>query len=98
MANFQAAAAEAMKNAVQGMQGTIPGLNIQALSSTGGNYNDTITALAMQQAAAQAAGQQLNFQAANPFMNPMMAAAAWQQQNAAPAAPPQQQPQPPAQS
>jgi bZIP transcription factor len=58
MANFQQAAAVAMQQAVQGMQ-QIPGISVSALSAAtpaGANssqaYNDTMTALAMQQAAA----------------------------------------------
>mmetsp|Transcript_43456 Transcript_43456/g.125616 ORF Transcript_43456/g.125616 Transcript_43456/m.125616 type:complete len:310 (-) Transcript_43456:87-1016(-) len=80
MANFQQAAAAAMQAAVQGMQG-IPGLSVSALTAAPPNsanpqqaYNDTMTALAMQQAAA-AAGQPTFFQQ-NPFM-PIMA---WQGQ------------------
>jgi hypothetical protein len=78
MANFQQAAAAAMQQAVQGMQ-QIPGISVSALSATapsGTNssqaYNDTMTALAMQQAAATTAGHPgLAFQQAG-FM-PMMA-------------------------
>jgi hypothetical protein len=110
MANFQQAAAAAMQAAVQGMQG-IPGMamNTLAAAPAGANpqqaYNDTMTALAMQQAAAAAAGQQ--FFQGNPFMgHPMMA---WQnqqgqqqQQQAAagkqPAQAPAPQQQPPQQS
>jgi hypothetical protein len=62
MANFQQAAAAAMQVAVQGMKG-IPGVDMQILTSpasVAGNsqqaYNDTMTALAMQKAAAAAAG------------------------------------------
>ncbi len=67
MANFQQAAAAAMQAAVQGMKG-IPGATMQSLAApTSGSgavnsqqaYNDTMTALAMQQAAAAAAGQHL---------------------------------------
>ena len=58
MANFQQAAAAAMQAAVQGMQG-IPGVSIASLAPAGTNYADTMTAIAMQQAAAAAAvGQQ----------------------------------------
>jgi hypothetical protein len=82
MANFQQAAAAAMQQAVQGMG--IPGVSVQALSATapaGANsqqaYNDTMTALAMQQAAVAAAAGQQFFQQ-NPFMaHPMMT---WQGQ------------------
>jgi len=80
MANFQQAAAAAMQNAIQGMQG-IPGVNMNQLAATpvGANpqqaYTDTMTALAMQQAAA--AGQQFAIQPnAMHFMAPMLA---WQQ-------------------
>ena len=79
MANFQQAAAVAMQAAMQGMQ-SIPGVNMNQLAATpvGANaqqaYTDTMTALAMQQAAA-AAGQQLA-QSAFPFM---AQAVAWQQ-------------------
>lgn len=86
MANFQQAAAAAMQAAVQGMQ-SIPGLSLQALTATapaGANpqqaYNDTMTALAMQQAAAAAAAGQPFFQQ-NPFMAHSMMA--WQGQQAA---------------
>eukprot|EP00429_Kryptoperidinium_foliaceum_P075329 CAMPEP_0176221816 /NCGR_PEP_ID=MMETSP0121_2-20121125/19917_1 /TAXON_ID=160619 /ORGANISM="Kryptoperidinium foliaceum, Strain CCMP 1326" /LENGTH=316 /DNA_ID=CAMNT_0017561017 /DNA_START=81 /DNA_END=1031 /DNA_ORIENTATION=- len=96
MANFQQAAAAAMQAAVQGMQ-SIPGVSVQALTATapaGANsqqaYNDTMTALAMQQAAAAAVGQQYFQQ--NPFMAPMMA---WQgQQPAGQAQAPAPQPAP----
>ena len=59
MANFQQAAAAAMQVAVQGMKG-IPGVDVQNLTSAAdGNsqqaYNDTMTALAMQKAAAAVA-------------------------------------------
>lgn len=82
MANFQQAAAAAMQNAMQGMQG-IPGLNMSQLSAApaGANaqqaYTDTMTALAMQQAAAAAAasGQQFVMQPGVQFV-PVM----WQQQ------------------
>jgi hypothetical protein len=87
MANFQQAAAAAMQAAVQGMQG-IPGLSLSSLAAApaGANpqqaFNDTMTALAMQQAAAAAATGQQFFQ--NPYMaHPMMA---WQNQQAAAAA------------
>jgi bZIP transcription factor len=60
MANFQQAAAVAMQQAVQGMK-QIPGITVSALTATapsGANpsqaFNDTMTALAMQQAAAAA--------------------------------------------
>lgn len=64
MANFQQAAAAAMQVAVQGMQGISPGTTLTSLtqaSATTGSasaqqaYNDTMTALAMQQAAIAAA-------------------------------------------
>lgn len=91
MANFQQAAAQAMQTAMQGMQG-IPGFNMSALSAqpAGANpqqaYTDTMTAIAMQQAAAAAAaGQQVGFFPGAGFM-PMMA---W-----APQAPPATVPQP----
>jgi len=80
MANFQQAAAAAMQNAMQGMQG-IPGLNMSQLSAApaGANaqqaYTDTMTALAMQQAAAAASGQQFVMQPGVQFV-PVM----WQQQ------------------
>lgn len=90
MANFQQAAAVAMQTAAQGMQGN-PGFNATSLagatpagSSSNAQqvFNDTMTAIAMQQAAVAAvAGQQL-FQN-NPFMAPMIA---WQNQQAALAA------------
>lgn len=57
MANFQQAAAAAMQAAMAGMQG-IPGVNLTSMTAThtGANaqqaYTDTMTALAMQQAAA----------------------------------------------
>ena len=80
MANFQQAAAAAMQNAMQGMS-SIPGLNMSALAATpvGANaqqaYTDTMTALAMQQAAAAAAAMQTP--GMTPFMaNPML----WGQQ------------------
>jgi hypothetical protein len=65
MANFQQAAAAAMQAAMHGMQG-IPGVNLNQLSATpaGANaqqaYTDTMTALAMQQAAAAAGHQFLS--------------------------------------
>jgi len=64
MANFQQAAAAAMQAAVQGMQqGSIPGVSLNSLAQTAPTngssaqqaYNDTMTALAMQQAAVAAA-------------------------------------------
>jgi hypothetical protein len=83
MANFQQAAAAAMQAAIQGMQG-IPGVNMNQLAATpvGANpqqaYTDTMTALAMQQAAAAAAAGNPQFGMHNPFMaHPMLA---WQQQ------------------
>jgi hypothetical protein len=84
MANFQQAAAAAMQAAIQGMQGN-PGVNMNQLAATpvGANpqqaYTDTMTALAMQQAAAAAAaGQQFTMQPGMQFMaHPMIA---WQQQ------------------
>jgi hypothetical protein len=84
MANFQQAAAAAMQAAIQGMQGN-PGVNMNQLAATpvGANpqqaYTDTMTALAMQQAAAAAAaGQQFVMQPGMQFMaHPMIA---WQQQ------------------
>lgn len=93
MANFQQAAAAAMQNAMQGMA-SIPGLNMSALAATpvGANaqqaYTDTMTALAMQQAAAAAAaGQQFAMQAA-PGMTPFMAnTMLWGQQAQQPAVP-----------
>jgi hypothetical protein len=60
MSNFQQAAAAAMQAAMQGMQ-SIPGINIGHLTASpaGANaqqaYTDTMTALAMQQAAMAAA-------------------------------------------
>lgn len=75
MANFQQAAAAAMQAAVQGMKG-IPGVSMQALAAPAVGvgttaYNDTMTALAMQKAAAAAAaagsvGQLPYFQQAQP--------------------------------
>ena len=62
MANFQQAAAAAMQAAIQGMHGlggmaslaaTVPGVNAAQ------SFTDTMTALAMQQAAAQHMGQQM---------------------------------------
>ena len=60
MANFQQAAAVAMQQAVQGMQ-QIPGMTVSALTATAPSaanssqaFNDTMAALAMQQAAAAA--------------------------------------------
>lgn len=67
MSNFQQAAAAAMQAAMQGMQG-IPGINIGQLTTapSGSNaqqaYTDTMTALAMQQAAVAAAGHQFTIQ------------------------------------
>jgi hypothetical protein len=64
MASFQQAAAVAMQVAVQGMQGMSPGASLTSLAqpapTTGSAsaqqaYNDTMTALAMQQAAIAAA-------------------------------------------
>jgi len=64
MASFQQAAAAAIQVAVQGMQGISPGTTLTSLtqaSTTTGSasaqqaYNDTMTALAMQQAAIAAA-------------------------------------------
>lgn len=64
MASFQQAAAAAMQVAVQGMQGIAPGASLASLAqpapTTGSAsaqqaYNDTMTALAMQQAAIAAA-------------------------------------------
>jgi len=64
MASFQQAAAAAMQVAVQGMQGISPGASLTSLAqpapTTGSAsaqqaYNDTMTALAMQQAAIAAA-------------------------------------------
>mmetsp|Transcript_1825 Transcript_1825/g.4361 ORF Transcript_1825/g.4361 Transcript_1825/m.4361 type:complete len:391 (-) Transcript_1825:527-1699(-) len=64
MASFQQAAAAAMQVAVQGMQGISPGASLTSLAqptattgsaSTQQAYNDTMTALAMQQAAIAAA-------------------------------------------
>eukprot|EP00531_Pseudo-nitzschia_arenysensis_P018834 CAMPEP_0116145452 /NCGR_PEP_ID=MMETSP0329-20121206/16599_1 /TAXON_ID=697910 /ORGANISM="Pseudo-nitzschia arenysensis, Strain B593" /LENGTH=337 /DNA_ID=CAMNT_0003641055 /DNA_START=140 /DNA_END=1153 /DNA_ORIENTATION=+ len=64
MASFQQAAAAAMQVAVQGMQGISPGASLQTLAqpapTTGSAsaqqaFNDTMTALAMQQAAIAAA-------------------------------------------
>jgi len=88
MANFQQAAAAAMQTAMQGMQG-IPGVNMSQLSAApvGTNaqqaYTDTMTALAMQQAAvAAAAGQQyVGMQPGNISFMPhaMASGAAWQQ-------------------
>jgi hypothetical protein len=82
MASFQQAAAAAMQSAAQGMQGNVghsigplapppPGPHAQQV------FNDTMAAIAMQQAAAAAVtGQQfLN----NPFMAPMLA---WQNHQA----------------
>ena len=85
MASFQQAAAVAMQAAMQGMSHAIPGLNMSQLAAppTGANaqqaYTDTMTAMAMQQAAA-AAGQQFQ-----PFMmNPIFA---WQHAFSAPTTP-----------
>lgn len=79
MASFQQAATAAMQAAMQGINHAIPGLSMSQLAATpaGANaqqaYTDTMTAMAMQQAAT-AAGQQFGMQ---PFMmNPMFA---WQQ-------------------
>jgi hypothetical protein len=90
MANFQQAAAAAMQAAIQGMQG-IPGVNLSQLSATpaGANaqqaYTDTMTALAMQQAAAAAGHQFLSsMQQQHPaHLFPMMA---WPAHHQAPAA------------
>jgi len=89
MANFQQAAAVAMQQAVKGMQ-QIPGLSVSALAAAttpptmGTNssqtYNDTMTALAMQQAAV-AAGHSAGFSFQPASFVPMMT---WQQ-------PPQEQ-------
>lgn len=82
MANFQHAAAAAMQAATQGMQGNV-GLSMGALANPPPApnaqqvFNDTMAAIAMQQAAAAVTGQQfLN----NPFMAPMLA---WQNHQAA---------------
>lgn len=101
MANFQQAAAAAMQAAIQGMQG-IPGVNMTQLAATpvGANpqqaYTDTMTALAMQQAAAATAtgNPQFVMQPGMHFMaHPMLA---WQQQQQQQAQQQQQQPPPPA--
>lgn len=104
MANFQQAAAAAMQAAVQGMQ-SIPGVSVQALTATapaGANpqqaYNDTMTALAMQQAAVAAAAGQQYFQH-NPYMAHSLIS--WNGQTSAPAEsqpPPAPAPKPVAQS
>jgi hypothetical protein len=94
MANFQQAAAAAMQAAIQGMQG-IPGFNLSQLSATpaGANaqqaYTDTMTALAMQQAAAAAGHQFLSsMQQQHPaHLFPMMA---WPAHHQAAAIQPQQ--------
>lgn len=97
MANFQQAAAAAMQSAMGQMQ-SIPGVNMNQIAAqpVGTNaqqaYTDTMTALAMQQAAAAAASGQQFVMApgAVPFIHPQMVA--WQQAQ-------QQQPtQAPAQS
>ena len=84
MANFQQACAQAMQNAMQGMQ-NIPGLNMSQLAASpagASNFTDTMTALAMQQAASQlVAPGNMSF-LTNPamlaFQNSMAAAAAAQ--------------------
>lgn len=80
MAEFQQAASAAMQAAVQGMQGnptltptTPSGPNPQQV------FNNTMTAIAMQQAAAAAVTGQ-HFLQSNPFMAPMLA---WQNHQAA---------------
>lgn len=76
MANFQQAASAAIQAAVQGMK-SIPGVNIQTLAAPASGlgvansqqaYNDTMTALAMQQAAVAAATRQ---QQVFPFSGPV---------------------------
>ena len=92
MTNFQQAATVAMQQAMQGLQ-SIPGINMNQLtaappgSSAQQAYTDTMTALAMQQAAvaAAASGQTFNFQnavaAAAPFMSQhRLATAGWENQ------------------
>jgi hypothetical protein len=65
MSNFQQAASMAMQQAMQGLQ-SIPGINLNQITAAPAGasaqqaYTDTMTALAMQQAAMAAAG-------ANPF-------------------------------
>jgi bZIP transcription factor len=84
MANFQQAAAAAMQAAMGQMQ-EIPGLNTSQLAAApaGTNaqqaYTDTMTALAMQQAAASA-GQQFLAHPGMHFLQPVMNQ--WQQQQA----------------
>jgi len=74
MASFQQAAAAAMQTAMQGMQGSFPGVSMNTLAAApvGSNpqqaYTDTMTAFAMQQAAAAAAGQQVGFFPGAQFM------------------------------
>jgi bZIP transcription factor len=60
MANFQQAAAAAMQAAIQGMHG-LGGMTALALPGVNAaqSFTDTMTALAMQQAAAQHMGQQM---------------------------------------
>jgi hypothetical protein len=97
MSAFQQAAAQAMASAMHGMQG-IPGMNMSSFAAqpVGANpqqaYTDTMTAIAMQQAAAAAAaGQQVGFFPGAGFM-PMMT---WAPQPApAPGPTPQLQQQP----
>ena len=76
MANFQQAAAAAMQAAMQGMHGV--SLQQMTAVSPGANaaqaYTDTMTALAMQQAAAAHMGQQFLHSAF--IANPMAWAAA----------------------
>lgn len=82
MSNFQQAASIAMQQAMQGLQ-SIPGINMNQLTAAPAGasaqqaYTDTMTALAMQQAAmAAAAGHPFNMQqgfphpAYNPYMWP----------------------------
>lgn len=75
MANFQQAAVVAMQQAVKGME-KIPGVSITALAAAapaGANtYSDTMTALAMQQAATAAGQAGFGFQHSFPVV-------AWQQ-------------------
>jgi bZIP transcription factor len=103
MANFQQAAAAAMQSAIQGMQG-IPGVNLSQLAATpaGANaqqaYTDTMTALAMQQAAAAAGHQFLSSMQAQQHQQqhmgfPMMGWPTMMQQQPTAAALPQQQQQ-----
>lgn len=86
MANFQQAATIAMQNAMKALAKTMPGVPVSQFSapppSDGTNaqqaFTDTMTALAMQQAAAAAGQQFMMQQSGMPFLFPMFG---WTQPN-----------------